>query len=145
MQHATQQRNRAASRRRPPPMPWRTARRRERVTSFGVISLNSIAYLSCRGEIIPSHRCRTAAAAPPASKPRNSPPWADGGILATGGLSAFSSCGHGVEDAGVGDGPNPDSCSTATDGDQINSRFLAAALAVILCQLGPFQQICGAE
>jgi hypothetical protein len=27
------------------------------------------------------------------------------GILAKGGLSAFSSCGQGVEDAGVGDGP----------------------------------------
>jgi hypothetical protein len=30
---------------------------------------------------------------------------ADAGILAKGGLSAFSSCGHGVEDAAVGDGP----------------------------------------
>jgi len=36
---------------------------------------------------------------------------ADAGILAKGGLSAFSSCGQGVEDAGVGDGPTRDSCN----------------------------------
>jgi hypothetical protein len=39
----------------------RSAGRRERVTSFGVISLNSIAHLSFCGEIIPLHRWRTAA------------------------------------------------------------------------------------